>query len=33
MVYRLQKLGQYIRGWTVYFGISQYYQPVPELDE
>ena len=33
MDYRLQKLGQYIRGWTGYFGISQYYQPVPELDE
>ena len=33
MDYRLHKLGQYIRGWTGYFGISQYYQPVPELDE
>ena len=29
----MHKLGQYIRGWTGYFGISQYYQPVPELDE
>ena len=33
MGYRLRKLGQYLRGWTVYFGISQYYRPVPELDE
>jgi len=33
MQYRLQKLGQYVRGWTVYFGISQYYRPVPELDD
>ena len=27
------KLGQYLRGWTAYFGISQYYRPVPELDD
>ena len=33
MAYRLKKLGQYLRGWTAYFGISQYYRPVPELDE
>ena len=33
MGYRLHKLGQYLRGWTAYFGISQYYRPVPELDE
>jgi RNA-directed DNA polymerase len=33
MDYRLQKLGQYVRGWMGYFGISQYYQPVAELDE
>ena len=24
---------QYLRGWAAYFGISQYYRPVPELDE
>ncbi len=30
---RLQKLGQYVRGWTAYFGISEYYQPVPGLDD
>ena len=33
MDYWLHKLGQYLRGWTAYFGISQYYRPVPELDE
>jgi RNA-directed DNA polymerase len=33
MDYRLKKLAQYLRGWLGYFGISQYYRPVPELDE
>jgi RNA-directed DNA polymerase len=33
MAYRLAKLAQYLRGWMGYFGISQYYRPVPELDE
>jgi len=33
MDYRLQQLGRYVRGWMGYFGISQYYRPVPELDE
>lgn len=33
MEYRFQKLGQYLRGWMGYFGISEYYRPVPELDE
>ena len=33
MAHRLAKLAQYVRGWMGYFGISQYYQPVPELDE
>jgi RNA-directed DNA polymerase len=33
MEHRLQKLGQYLRGWTAYFGISQYWRPVPELDD
>ncbi|MBT9162483.1 MAG: Group II intron-encoded protein LtrA [Dehalococcoidia bacterium] len=33
MEYRLRKLGQYLGGWMAYFGISQYYRPVPELDE
>ncbi|MFM7221692.1 MAG: group II intron reverse transcriptase/maturase [Nodosilinea sp.] len=29
---RLKSLNQYLRGWMGYFGISQYYQPIPELD-
>ena len=33
MEHRLHKLGQYVRGWTAYFGVSQYYRPVPELDD
>lgn len=33
MDYRLHKLGQYVRGWVAYFGISQYYHPVPGLDD
>ena len=33
MTYRLDKLAQYLRGWMGYFGISQYYRPIPELDE
>ena len=33
MEYRLEKLGQYLRGWFGYYGISQYYRPIPELDE
>jgi len=33
MRYRLRKLSEYVRGWMQYFGISQYYQPIPLLDE
>jgi RNA-directed DNA polymerase len=33
MQHRLQRLAQYVRGWMGYFGISQYYRPIPELDE
>ncbi len=33
MDYRFEKLGQYLRGWMGYFGISEYYRPIPELDE
>lgn len=33
MPYRFEKLGQYLRGWMGYFGISEYYRPIPELDE
>jgi RNA-directed DNA polymerase len=32
MAYRLNRLAQYLRGWMNYFGISDYYRPVPELD-
>ena len=33
MSYRLKKLARYIRGWMQYYGISEYYRPVPLLDE
>ena len=32
MDYRYQKLAEYLRGWMNYFGISEYYRPIPELD-
>jgi len=32
MEYRLKKLSEYVRGWMGYFGISDYYRPIPELD-
>jgi RNA-directed DNA polymerase len=32
MAYRLKKLAQYIRGWMNYYGISEYYRPIPEID-
>jgi len=30
--YRIRNLNEYIRGWIQYFGLSQYYRPLPELD-
>jgi RNA-directed DNA polymerase len=33
MDYRMIKLGQYIRGWINYFGIAEYYRPIPGIDE
>ena len=33
MAYRLDQLATYLRGWMNYFGISDYYRPVPELDQ
>lgn len=33
MAYRLAKLAQYVRGWMGYFGISEYYRPIPALDQ
>jgi RNA-directed DNA polymerase len=32
MDYRLKKFSEYVRGWMGYFGISDYYRPIPELD-
>jgi len=32
MEYRMKKLAQYLRGWLNYFGISEYYRPIPEID-
>lgn len=32
MAYRLDRLAKYLRGWMNYFGISDSYRPVPELD-
>ncbi|WP_028584530.1 group II intron reverse transcriptase/maturase [Desulfogranum mediterraneum] len=32
MDFRLFKLAEYLRGWMGYFGISELYRPVPELD-
>jgi len=33
MSYRYKKLAEYIRGWMNYFGISEYYRPIPEIDQ
>jgi RNA-directed DNA polymerase len=32
MAYRLERINQYLRGWMGYFGISQLYGAIPELD-
>jgi RNA-directed DNA polymerase len=32
MEYRFAKLAEYLRGWMGYFGISEYYSPVPGID-
>ena len=32
MDFRLTELAQYLRGWMNYFGISEYYRPIPEID-
>ncbi len=31
MAYRMRNLNECIRGWVQYFGLSQYYRPLPEL--
>lgn len=33
MAYRMKELREYIRGWMGYFGRSEYYRPIPALDE
>ena len=33
MEYRIEKLSEYLRGWMAYFSLSEYYSPVPILDE
>ena len=33
MEYRYKKLAEYVRGWMNYYGISEYYRPIPVLDE
>ena len=33
MSYRLKKLSEYVRGWINYFGISEYYKPIPGIDK
>jgi RNA-directed DNA polymerase len=32
MEYRFEKLAQYLQGWMNYYGISEYYRPIPEID-
>lgn len=32
MAYRYAKLAEYLRGWMGYFGISECYRPIPEID-
>jgi len=32
MEFRYKKLAEYLRGWVGYFGISESYRPVPEID-
>jgi RNA-directed DNA polymerase len=32
MAYRIDRLTRYVRGWMNYFGISDYYRPIPEID-
>lgn len=30
---RMEELSRYLRGWMGYYALSEYYRPVPELDE
>jgi RNA-directed DNA polymerase len=29
---RMMKIARYLRGWMNYYGISEYYRPIPEID-
>ena len=33
MDYRMHKIAEYVRGWMNYYGISEYYEPIPKLDQ
>jgi RNA-directed DNA polymerase len=33
MQHRLNRLATYVRGWMNYYGISEYYRPIPEIDQ
>jgi RNA-directed DNA polymerase len=33
MAESLEALNRYLRGWMNYFGISEYYRPIPELNK
>jgi len=33
MRYRLRELGRFLRGWMGYFALSEYYRPLPEIDQ
>jgi RNA-directed DNA polymerase len=33
MHYRLAKLAEYVRGWLGYYALSEYYRPIPALDQ
>ena len=33
MAYRMRKLAEYLRGWMGYFQLSEFYSPIPLLDQ
>jgi len=33
MEYRLIKLNEFLRGWMNYYGLSEYYRPIPGIDQ
>jgi RNA-directed DNA polymerase len=33
MNYRIRRFNEYVRGWMQYFGISEYYRPVQNIDD